>query len=134
VSPLGRAAAGFAAAALGALAAAAAIGYLPTVARGGAAAAPALFAGCAIAALGAGVGAVPILRAVAAGGSEKPQAAAVWAMGLRFVTTVGAALLAMATGALPPKPLLAWVAIGYVVLLVVETRWTLRWLPANAAR
>jgi hypothetical protein len=129
-----RAAAGLSVAALGALAAAAAIGYLPTVARAGTAARPAMLAGCLVAALGAAVGALPVLRAVAAGSDARPQATALWAMGLRFATTLGVAGVVWASDLVATKPLLAWVAIGYLVLLVVETRWTLRWLPAGAAK
>jgi hypothetical protein len=116
-----------------ALAALAAIGAWPTWRWAGVEGLAALAAGCAIAALGAFVGAAPVLRSLAAAGGARPHVAAGWAMALRSATTLAAALVVALGSELPRRPLAIWVAVAYGALLVVETRWTLRWLRAGGA-
>jgi len=119
---------------LAALGAAVVIGYLPTLRLGGAEAVAALAAGCGVALFGALCGAAPVLVAVAGGRSSQPHVAALLAMALRAgATLVGVVAVALGTE-LPRVALGIWVAIGYAVLLVVETRWTLRWLVAGDAK
>jgi hypothetical protein len=86
---------------------------------------------CGVAALGALAGALPVLGAIA-GGDARPHAVAGWAMALRSATTLAGALLVALATELPRRPLAVWVALAYGALLVVETRWTLRWLRAGA--
>lgn len=131
---LARAAGSWLAGTAAALAVAVALGVLPTLRLGGPGALAALATGCAVALAGALAGAAPVLAAVAAGGSRRPQQTAGWAMALRSLVTLGGALAVALGSDLPRLPLLAWVALAYGALLVVETRWTLRWLAAGGAR
>jgi hypothetical protein len=128
-----RAAGGWLAGAAAALAAVAALGAWPAARWGGADGPRALLAGCAVAAVGALAGALPVLATVARGASRRPHVVAGWSMALRFgVTLAGLAAVALGTG-LPRAPLALAVAAAYGALLVTETRWTLRWLRAGAA-
>lgn len=75
----------------------------------------------------AAVGGLPIARAAARGGQGQGQAAmltaALAAMLLRLAAVVaGAAAVALA-GAVPRGAFLAWVGVGYLALLAVETRY-----------
>lgn len=109
----------------------AALGWWPTARWGGEAATRALLAGCAVSFAGAALGALPVLRALAAGGAAKPGATAGWSMALRSGATLAGALsLALGSG-LPRTPLVVWIGLAYGALLVVETRWTVRWLNAG---
>lgn len=132
-----RAGASWLAGSAAALAAVAAIGYWPTARWAGPGGLRALGAGCAIAAFGALVGSAPVLIAVARGGGQaigRPHVVAGWSMALRFGMTL-AGLLVVALGyPLPRTPLAIGVAAAYGALLVVETRWMLRWLGAGAGR
>ena len=134
MTPVVRAAAGWLGSSAAALLVVTAIGALPTARLGGPGAMRALGAGCAIAAVGALVGALPVLGAVAAGGAPRPHVTAGWAVALRFGATLAGALATALGSTLPRLPLLLWVAIAYGALLVVETRWTLRWLRAGDAQ
>jgi len=126
-----RAAASWLAGALATIAALALVGWLPTARLGGEPAVAALLAGCAVGFAGSALGALPVVLALASGGAGKPHATAAWAMALRAGgTLVGALVLALGTG-LPRTPLLAWVGLAYGALLVVETRWTVRWLGSG---
>jgi hypothetical protein len=103
---------------------AAAIGYLPTLRLGGSAAIPALVAGLVVAVAASAVGGV----AIAMAGSEpirRPQALLL-ATALRLFTAVGLALAAVASGRFAGRPLVVWTAIGYVALLVVDSRYAMR--------
>jgi hypothetical protein len=133
VSPVVRAAAGWAAQSLGALAALGLVGWLPTSKLAGDPGRAALAAGCAVALVGALCGAAPVLLALARGGPERPHATAGWAMALRSgATLVGALATTLGTG-VARTPFLVWVGLAYGSLLVVETRWMVRWLAAGGA-
>jgi hypothetical protein len=126
-----RAAASWLAGALATIAALALVGWLPTARLGGEPAVAALLAGCAVGFAGSALGALPVVLALASGGAAKPHATAAWAMALRAGgTLVGALVLTLGTG-LPRTALLAWVGLAYGALLVVETRWTVRWLGSG---
>jgi hypothetical protein len=133
VSPVARAASSWLASAGLALAVIVGVGVLPTLRLAGAGALGALAAGCGVATLGAFAGAVPVLWAVAAGGSPRPQVVAGLAMALRAGVTLGGALVATLGTDLVRVPFLVWVALAYGALLVVETRWMVRWLPAGGS-
>ena len=129
-SATARAVGSWLAAALATVALAAALGWLPTRRLGGEAALVGLAAGCAVALAGAALGAAPVLVAVARGGGRSHVVAG-WAMALRSGATLVGALVGALGGAVPRTAFLAWVAIGYGALLVVETKWMLRWLAAG---
>jgi hypothetical protein len=108
-------------------------GGWPTWRLGGRPAVLALAVGCGVGFVGSLIGALPVLVAVARGGAGKPHVTAGWAMALRSAVTLLGAALTAAGGSLPKTALLAWIALSYGALLVVETRWTLRWLRLGAA-
>jgi hypothetical protein len=131
VSRVGAAAASWLGASLLALAVVVAVGVLPTRRLAGTAGLEALAAGCAVALAGAALGAAPVLLAVARGGVARAHAVAGRAMALRSGGTfAGALAIALGTG-IARTPFLVWVGIAYGALLVVETRWTLRWLAVG---
>jgi hypothetical protein len=121
-----RAAAGyvrFLGASVAVAAAVAALGYLPTLHLGGAAAIPALLAGCAVAVVASAAGGVPI----ALSGPEpatRPQAALL-AMAVRLATVLALGLAAVASGLFAARPLAIWTAISYVALLAVDSRYAM---------
>lgn len=112
--------------AVGVTVAAALLGWLPTRRLGGEEAIPAMLAGCAVSLLASALGGVPI--ALARGAGSTPQGrmqSLLMAMGVRFAAVVALALAAVLSGLFHTAPLLLWVAIGYAVQLVVETRYAL---------
>jgi hypothetical protein len=133
VSRVVRAAAGWAAQSLGTLAALGLVGWLPTSKLAGDPGRAALVAGCGVALAGALCGAAPVLLALARGGPERPHVTAGWAMALRSGATLAGALVATLGTGVARMPFLVWVALAYGALLVVETRWTIRWLAAGGS-
>jgi hypothetical protein len=133
VSRVVRAAAGWAAQSLGALAAIGLLGWLPAGKLAGDAGRTAFAAGCAVALVGALLGAAPVLLALARGGAKRPHVTAGWAMALRSGATLAGAVVATLGTGVARTPFLAGVALAYGTLLVVETRWTVRWLAAGGA-
>lgn len=112
--------------AVGVTVAAVLLGWLPTRRLGGEEAIPAMLAGCAVSLLASALGGVPI--ALARGAGSTPQGrmqSLLMAMGVRFAAVVVLALTAVLSGLFRTAPLLLWVAIGYAVQLVVETRYAL---------
>lgn len=73
----------------------------------------------------AAVGGLPVARAARRGGRGQGQAAmltaALAAMLLRLAAVVAGAVAVAIAGAVPRGPFLAWIGIGYLALLVVET-------------
>jgi hypothetical protein len=133
VIPVARAAAGWAAQSGAAIALVAAAGWLPTGRLAGEAGRQAFAAGCGVALFGALAGAAPVLLAVARGGAGKPHVTAGWAMALRSGSTLAGALVVTLGTGVARVPFLIGVALAYGALLVVETRWTVRWLAAGGA-
>jgi hypothetical protein len=131
VSKIGVAAASWLGGSALALGTAIALGFLPTRRWAGEAGLEALAAGCAVALAGSALGALPVLRAVAAGGSDRTAAVAGRAMALRAGGTLAGALALVFGTELARTPLLVWVGVGYGALLIVETRWMVRWLAAG---
>jgi hypothetical protein len=102
----------------------AAVGYFPTLSLGGPAAIPALLAGSLVAVAASAVGGV----AIALAGTEpirRPQALLL-ATVLRLMTAVGLGLGAIASGRFAVRALVAWIAIGYVALLAIDSRYAMR--------
>lgn len=117
--------------ALLALAIVVAVGALPTLRLAGRPGISALAAGTAVSGLGALFGALPVLRAVASGGTTKPVATFGSAVALRLIATLAGALAVALGSDVPRAPLLIWVGLAYGALLVAETRWMVRWLGAG---
>ena len=112
-----------------------ALGWLPWRRLGGESGSSALLTGAAIAFLGALCGALPVLRFVGSPVSSSPvPVVAAWSTGLRSGATVVLALVAATGTDLARQPLLIAVGVGYLVLLVVETKWMLRWLRASGSK
>lgn len=112
--------------ATGAIAAAALLGYIPTLRLAGEGALPSLIAGCAVALLASAIGAVPVARARSRPGiAGKGPTVALSAMGLRLAAVVVLGSVAGLSGRFETMPLVAWIAIGHVVLLIVDTRYAL---------
>jgi hypothetical protein len=107
------------------------LGYAPTRRLGGEAALLGLVAGCGIGLVAAAAGALPIARARGAAPAAQYRALAA-AIGLRFGLTVALALAAALSGRLERPALLVWVAIGYMALLVVDTRFAWKMVGPGA--
>ncbi|MCB9377937.1 MAG: hypothetical protein H6511_04145 [Holophagales bacterium] len=128
---VGAAATGWIVSALAALAIAIVVGWFPTRRLAGEAGLAGIAAGCAVAFAGAALGAMPVLLALAQGGAAKSHVVAARAMGLRAGGTLAGTLaIALGTG-IARTPFLIWTGVAYGALLVVETRWTVRWLAAS---
>lgn len=111
----------------------AAIGYLPTRRLAGDGGLAAMAAGITVAWFGAALGALPVLRAVARGSCDRPVAVVGQAMALRAGATVVGALAVIFGSELPRNAVAIWIGLAYAALLVVETRWTTRWLSTRVA-
>jgi hypothetical protein len=101
-------------------AAVALLGYLPTQRLGGEGAIPAMLAGCAVGLLAALAGGVPVALGRRAGPAAAHQTMML-AMAVRFVAALALGLAVALSGQFAVRPLLVWIAIAYVVLLVVDT-------------
>ena len=102
-----------------------ALGYLPTRMLGGAPAVAAMFSATGVVVLGSLAGGLPILlagRKEAANPASGPTTVMI-SMVVRLLT-VGAlaAVVALLTGAVD-RPFLVWLALAYMALLVVDTRY-----------
>lgn len=100
------------------------LGWVPTRRLGGEDAIPAMLAGCAVVVLASALGAVPI--ALVRGGSAQRTQAVLLSMAVRLGAVVVLAVAAVLSGWFPRQPLLLWVAISYVAMLVVDTRYALQ--------
>jgi hypothetical protein len=109
---------------LGLVSLAFAAGYLPTRAWVGGLARRAMLAGCAIGLLASWLGAIPVALA-AARGSNGGQQVVFGAMALRLLVVLALVLPAAFSGWFARAPLLVWIAVSYVVLLAVDTRYAL---------
>lgn len=102
------------------------VGALPTRRLGGEEAIPAMIAGCAIGALASAAGGIPIALRRGAGDPAARLAAMLTSMLLRLAVVIALGAVAVLSGGLERRPLLLWIAISYVVLLVVDVRYALR--------
>ena len=106
------------------------LGWLPTKRYAGSDALLSMFAGCGISLFASLAGAVPILRARGKPAREA-IVAVMAAMGLRVCLVVILGLAAVLSGWFQVAPLLIWLALSYVVLLVVDTRLAVSGLRAS---
>lgn len=107
------------------------LGYAPTRRLGGEGALPAMVAGCAIGILASAVGALPVALARRSGRQDALQGALqgmLAAMALRFATVLVLGLSAGLSGWFETRPLLIWIALGYVAQLALDARYAIRGL------
>jgi hypothetical protein len=97
-----------------------ALGYLPTRSFGREGAVTAMVAALAVAALGSIIGGLPIVLAGRGAGERRPQAVLV-SMAVRLLAVVVLAALTALAFDLALTPLLVWLALGYLLLLVLDT-------------
>ncbi len=97
------------------------LGYLPTKRWGGEGAVRAMLAGCGVGVVASALGGVPVLLFSEVGGATGALAA----MAVRFAAALGLGLAAALSGSFERGPLLLWMAISYMVLLTVDTRYAL---------
>lgn len=101
------------------------LGYAPTRRLGGEGALPAMIAGCAIGVLTSAVGALPVAR-VRRSGSPVPLQGMLTSLALRFVTVLVLGLVTGLSGWFETRPLLIWIALGYMAQLALDTRYATR--------
>ena len=122
----------FVAAALGLVVFLVGVGYFPTRNLGGAEAVVGMWVGCSVSLLGSVFGAIPIARFR---GPPRDRLAMVMASSALRLLIVGALAVAAAwSGFFQKIPLLLWVAISYLILLVVDTSFAVGRWPRNAGR
>jgi hypothetical protein len=97
------------------------LGYLPTKRWGGEGAVRAMLAGCGVGVVASALGGVPVLLFSGTGGASGVLAA----MAVRFAAALALALAGALSGELERGPFLLWVAISYMALLTVDTRYAL---------
>jgi len=106
-------------------AAVALLGIVPTSRLGGPGALRAMVAGCVLGVVASAVGAIPI--ALARGGNPAARmTATLAAMGLRLLVLFALGFAVALTGWFETRPLLIWIAIGYLAQLAVDTRYATR--------
>jgi len=101
------------------------VGWVPTRRLGGEEAVPAMIAGCVVGILASALGGVPIALVRGDAPAARMQAL-LFSMVIRLGAVVILAVAAVLSGWFPRAPLLLWVAISYVVQLVVDTRYALQ--------
>jgi hypothetical protein len=104
----------------------AALGYVPTRRLGGEEAVAAMWAGCAVGAVASLVGLLPFVFGRGVSTPAGRFQAMLLAMAVRFGVVLVLGLVAALSGWFEHGPLLLWIAISYVALLAVETRFALR--------
>lgn len=102
------------------------LGYAPTRRLGGEGALPAMVAGCVIGVVASAVGALPVLNARRAGRAGLLLQGMLAALALRFVTALILGLAVGLAGWFEARPLVIWIALGYVAQLALETRYATR--------
>jgi uncharacterized membrane protein len=106
-------------------AAAALLGYAPTRRLWGEAAIPAMMAGVAIGVIASAAGALPIALSRMRGAPISP-AQGLAAMGIRTAAVVVLGLSVGLSGWFDSRPLLIWIALGYVAQLALDVWYAVR--------
>lgn len=105
------------------------LGYAPTRRLGGEGAPAAMLAGCAVGVIASAVGGLPVYFARRSGRSSRaPLEPALFAMAARLAAVVALGLSVGLSGWFESRPLLIWIALGYVAQLALETRYATRGL------
>ena len=132
-SPATRAYVKFVAVAIGVAVVVVAVGYFPTRNLAGAEAIPSMLAGCGVSVLGSIFGTIPIAQV--RGGRRRDMSTTVMvSSAIRLAIVVVLAVAAAWSGFFQRVPLLIWVAISYLILLVVDTTFAVGSRPANTSR
>jgi hypothetical protein len=97
----------------------AAVGYLPTRNLAGAPGVTAMLVACALCWLASALSGLPVAVAETAG--RPPVTVVLGATAVRFAVVLGLTVAAALSGLVERVPLLVWTALGYLVLLVVDT-------------
>lgn len=105
---------------------AATLGYLPTRRLGGPEAVPAMLAGCAVGVLASLVGGLPVLWSRREPTPAERLNGMLFGLALRFGVALALGMAAALSGLFARYPLLLWVAISYLALLAVDTRYALK--------
>jgi len=95
------------------------VGYLPTRNLAGAPGVTAMLVACALCWLASAVAGLPV--ALGERDGRPPVAMVLGASLVRFVAVLGLTLAVVLSGLVERTPLLVWTALGYLVLLVVDT-------------
>jgi hypothetical protein len=103
------------------------LGYPATRRLGGGDAIPAMIAGCAIGILASAVGALPVFLSRRSGARE-PLQGMLLSMALRLAAVVVLGLAVGLSGWFEIRPLLIWIAFGYVATLPLDVRYAVRGL------
>ena len=103
------------------------LGYPATRRLGGEGAIPAMIAGCAIGILASAVGALPVFLARRSSARD-PLQGLLLSMALRLAAVVVLGLAAGLSGWFEIRPLLIWIAFGYVATLPLDVRYAVRGL------
>jgi hypothetical protein len=101
------------------------LGYVPTRRLGGESALPAMMAGVAIGVIASAVGALPIALSRRQGAPASPLQGLA-AMGLRAATVLVLGLSVGFSGWFDSRPLLIWIALGYVAQLALDVWYAVR--------
>ncbi len=125
-APRGRGYLLFLLAALGLAALLAAVGYFPSLARGGPAAVEAMLFACGVSWTAALVSGLPI--ALATGGAQQGLQLFLASMLLRLLTVAGLGAAAAFGAGLATRPFLLWLGISYLVLLPLDVGYAWRTL------
>ncbi len=123
----------FVAVALGVTAALVGVGYWPTKNLGGAEAVPSMLAGCGVSVLGSIIGGIPIARA-RGGRPQNMLTTVLMSTAVRLAIVMVLAVAAAWSGFFQRGPLLIWVAISYMILLVVDTIFAVGLQPISRSR
>lgn len=103
------------------------LGYPATRRLGGEAAIPAMIAGCAIGILASAMGALPVFFSRRSGARDAIQGVLL-SMAVRLAAVVVLGLAAGLSGWFEIRPLLIWIAFGYVATLPLDVRYAIRGL------
>jgi hypothetical protein len=107
--------------------AAALLGYVPTRRLGGDGALPAMAAGIAVGVIASAVGALPILLARRSGAAPSPVQGLL-STAIRLAALVVLGVSAALSGVFETRPLIVWIALGYVAQLALDVRYAVRGL------
>ena len=101
------------------------LGYWPTIRIAGVETVWSMLVGCGVSWIAGCVGAIPLARAMSRR-SPQPAFAVLASTALRFVTVLLLIVPLALSGWFEPTPLVLWVAVSYVVLLMLDTAFTVR--------
>lgn len=102
------------------------VGWLPTRRLGGPEAIPAMIVGCAVGALASALGGIPVARGRSKADPAQQLNVALFSMAVRFAVVIVLGTAAALSGEVERMSLLLWIAISYVALLAVDTRYAVK--------